>query len=231
LDDEKTRREVLTPEEKWRRRELATLLGRDGHIVTFETWAGKVFGLTGARFCRQLFFWEGKGRSEDGFIYKTAHELEEETNLTRGQQVRARKKLRELKVLEEARRGWRGGAGDTLWFRLNLECLLEMVGPYAKEPGEGEEENVIGEGEARKLEMVVHGTVRDGTPAHDQPKPVYRVLLREAQERLKAAEERVWSGERGEQVMDEYYDAVRDYHQLKKQKEGEGETASGNSGV
>jgi hypothetical protein len=218
LDAEATRREILTPEEKRRRRRLATLLGRDGHMVAFETRAGKALGNNAARFSRQLLFWEGKGKSEDGFIYKTADELEDETNLTRGQQQRVRQKLKDLGILEEERRGWRGGAGNTLWFRLNLERLLEVVGPYAKEPCEDREENVIGGDEARELEMAVHGTARDGTPAHDQPEPGYRARLRRAHERLKAAEERISSGKPSTQMMDEYYDAFIDYHQLEKHK-------------
>jgi hypothetical protein len=239
LDGEATRREILTPEEKRRRREVATLLGRDGHMVAFETRAGKALGNNSARFSRQLLFWEGKGKSEDRFIYKTADELEEETNLTRGQQQRVRQKLRDLGILEEERRGWRGGAGNTLWFRLNLERLLEVVGPYAEEPREDGEENVIGEDEARGLEMAVHGTARDGTLDHNQPEPSYRARLREAHERLEAARARISSGKPNTQMMDELrdammdelYDAFRDYHQLEKQKRGESETASGNSAV
>lgn len=41
--------------------------------------------------CRQLVFWEGKGDNPDGWIHKTAREVEAETGMTRGQQRTARR--------------------------------------------------------------------------------------------------------------------------------------------
>jgi hypothetical protein len=41
----------------------------------------------------QLWYWQGKGRRSDGYIYKTKTEIEFETTLSREQQDRVREKL------------------------------------------------------------------------------------------------------------------------------------------
>ena len=169
MDAEGTRREGLTPEEKKARRRLVIRLGRDGHMVAFETRAGKVFGNNAARLARQLLYWEGKGKDPSGFIYKTSDELENETNLSYGQQKRARQKLKNLEVLEERRLGWRGGEGNKLWFRLNLERLLKLVGPYVEEPDDEDGKNVISAREVQELDIAVQGTAMGGAPAQDPP--------------------------------------------------------------
>lgn len=46
-----------------------------------------------AIFYQQVYYWSNKGSREDGFIYKTKEEIEQETTLTRRQQDRIRRKL------------------------------------------------------------------------------------------------------------------------------------------
>ena len=55
--------------------------------------ARKLGGIEEALFYQQLHYWSDKGNREDGFIYKTIKEIEEETTLTRRQQDRVRLKL------------------------------------------------------------------------------------------------------------------------------------------
>jgi len=153
---------ALTDAQRERRRGVATLLGRDGHMVDFERRAERAFARhasststarNAARFCRQLLFWESKGRDPSGFIYKSRTEWLEETNLSRYQLKGARELLKgeDVRVLEEARRGWRGGKGNTMWYRLDLERLLEIVGPYA----ETTSEPLVSEDEAEQIQQMV----------------------------------------------------------------------------
>ena len=53
----------------------------------------------------QLWYWHDKGGSPDGWIFKTAKELEEETGLSRKEQQTARKHLVSAKLIKEELRG------------------------------------------------------------------------------------------------------------------------------
>lgn len=53
-----------------------------------------------AIYYQQLYYWSDKGTREDGFIYKSKNDIEEETKLTREQQDPIRKKLVDLGWLE-----------------------------------------------------------------------------------------------------------------------------------
>jgi hypothetical protein len=53
-----------------------------------------------AIYYQQLNYWSDKGSRDDGFIYKSKHEIQEETTLTREQQDRIKAKLVKMGWLE-----------------------------------------------------------------------------------------------------------------------------------
>lgn len=62
--------------------------------VSFYPQLAKLLGgIKEALYYQQISYWSDKGSREDGFIYKTKEEIEEETFLTRDEQDRVRKKL------------------------------------------------------------------------------------------------------------------------------------------
>jgi hypothetical protein len=81
------------------------------------------FGPAAGTFLRQLVYWTGKRHNEEGWIYKTQPEMEEETGLSRRSQEKARKILRSTGVLEEVKRG----IPRKLWYRVDLEALLGIM--------------------------------------------------------------------------------------------------------
>ncbi len=129
-------RRNLTPEEKTQRMTIrAELAGHKAvHMLKFEARAVRTFGAEAGIFCRQLLFWDGKGKDPTGFIWKVEENWRQEVGLSRNAQRRARKVLKAHGVLEEERRG----VPCRLWFRLDLERLLELVGPYVNETAEEE---------------------------------------------------------------------------------------------
>jgi hypothetical protein len=70
----------------------------------------------------QFVYWRGKERGPNGWLYKTQPEITKETGLTRTEQSTARKRLRELGVLEEEKRG----VPARLFYRVNLKKLLKL---------------------------------------------------------------------------------------------------------
>lgn len=71
-----------------------------GNPVVLYPGLVKAFGRNEALFIQQLSYWKGRGSDKD-WVYKTAAEWEDETTLTKKEQMRVRKKLRELGVVEE----------------------------------------------------------------------------------------------------------------------------------
>jgi len=100
------------------------------NALAFQTQAIKEFGPQVGIFLRQLLFWEGRGKCEDGFIYKSEREWYEETGLKRTNQRTARKKLKAEGVLEEELRQPWPGARLVMHYRLKLEKLLGILGPH-----------------------------------------------------------------------------------------------------
>lgn len=86
-------------------------------------------GATGGLFLSQLLYWSDRGGDPDGWIYKTQAEWREETALTRSEQERARKALRDLGVLEEARRD----VPARLYYRLDFDRLASLLDPAIKD--------------------------------------------------------------------------------------------------
>lgn len=62
-------------------------------------------GITGALLLSQAVYWSSRTADPDGWFYKSAHEWEDETGLTRREFELARKKLRELGVIQYELRG------------------------------------------------------------------------------------------------------------------------------
>lgn len=71
----------------------------------------------------QAIYWTPRGDEPDGWFYKTQHEWQEETALTRSEWINARKALRACGVLEERLRG----VPATLHYRVDLARLTELL--------------------------------------------------------------------------------------------------------
>lgn len=85
------------------------------HPILAKACGGATVGL----FLSQLLYWTGRGKLADGWFWKSASELENETGLTRNEQETARKKLKAIGVLEEKL----AGVPATLHFRINFDAL------------------------------------------------------------------------------------------------------------
>jgi hypothetical protein len=95
-------------------------------IAYYTAFARVLGGVEPGILTSQFFYWYGKGHNPDGWIYKTQSEIEEETGLTRRNQETARKKLRELGVLEERY----SGMPAKLYYRLNLDTLFTLMNSW-----------------------------------------------------------------------------------------------------
>lgn len=70
-------------------------------VIAFHPEIARELGsIPAALLFQQIHYWSQRSTREDGFIYKTMREIEEETYLTRDQQNRARKLLVKLGWLE-----------------------------------------------------------------------------------------------------------------------------------
>src|SRR5687768_2253857 len=98
-----------------------------GRPVTYHPRLAKALGgVKEAALLCHLFYWSGRGTHEDGWIYKSRQELEDETGLSFREQERARKVLRDLKVLEEHYERLR----HRLFFRVNTDVLKALWEDY-----------------------------------------------------------------------------------------------------
>lgn len=95
-------------------------------IAYYTAFARVLGGVEAGILTSQFFYWYGKGHDPDGWIYKTQAEIEEETGLTRRNQETARKKLRDLGVLEERYTGMPA----KLYYRLNLDRLFSLMNSW-----------------------------------------------------------------------------------------------------
>ena len=71
-----------------------------GRTITVPVKLIHAIGPKEALFIAQLFFWKGKQQDEEGWIYKTKLELEEETGLSRWEQDKCTEDLKKKKILE-----------------------------------------------------------------------------------------------------------------------------------
>jgi len=87
-------------------------------IAFYPQLARELGDIASAIYYQQLYYWRDKGKRDDGWIYKSVKEIEEETTLTRKQQDRIRKNLLE-KGWIEAKKKMANGA-PTYHYR----CLM-----------------------------------------------------------------------------------------------------------
>ena len=97
---------------------VSYLLG--GGVVAYQRALARAVGSHSAGLLlSQFWYWSEKLPEErDGWFYKTQDEIYDETVMTRWEQETARRKLRELGILEEAKRG----VPAKLWFRIEEEA-------------------------------------------------------------------------------------------------------------
>ncbi|SYF34689.1 Uncharacterised protein [Klebsiella pneumoniae] len=79
-------------------------------------------GVTAALFLSQMTYWTNRS-DDDGWVYKTQEEWEEETGLSRYEQEGARKKLRSIGVLLEKRKG----VPARLFYKVDNNVLYQML--------------------------------------------------------------------------------------------------------
>ncbi len=79
-------------------------------------------GVTAALFLSQLTYWTNR-TTDDGWVYKTQDEWEEETGLSRYEQEGARKKLRGLGVLLERKQG----LPARLYYKIDNDVLCQLL--------------------------------------------------------------------------------------------------------
>ncbi len=99
---------------------LKELLGRA--IVLHRAFVDVGGSVSAGVFLSHLYFWSGKGKNKDKWIWKTYKEWKHETGLTRYEVDSARKRLGDLGLLEFKRMGPKG----RMHYRLN-EVMLESL--------------------------------------------------------------------------------------------------------
>lgn len=104
---------------------LSLSLKRLGRPVVFYPSVAKLIGMGESIFLAQLLYWTPRARNEmgDGWIYKSAEELEEETGLTYRQQRLVRRRLRKFGFLEECNRR----TEHRLYFRVVPEAVDKLM--------------------------------------------------------------------------------------------------------
>ncbi|EEY5890434.1 TPA: replication protein [Escherichia coli] len=98
-------------------------------------------GVTAALFLSQLTYWTNR-TTDDGWVYKTQDEWEEETGLSRYEQEGARKKLRGLGVLLERKQG----LPARLYYKIDNDVLCQLLTSAYKDA----EKPHIGEGKTTR---------------------------------------------------------------------------------
>ncbi|MFC2064161.1 DnaD domain-containing protein [Chloroflexota bacterium] len=104
---------------------LSEYLTDVGRPIAYHPKLKSITGSTNATifFC-QFFYWTGKEKSGDGWIYKSSVEIEEETGLSYNEQTTARKKLIDRGLLEEKYKRLE----HQMYFKIDLERLDELWG-------------------------------------------------------------------------------------------------------
>ena len=86
---------------------------------------GRMLGSTtaGLMLC-QLIYWSRRTKDEDGWIWKTQDNFNEELSLSRREQETARRVLRKSGLVDEQKRG----VPARLFYRVNFDVLIEKCG-------------------------------------------------------------------------------------------------------
>lgn len=109
-----------------------TMAALGQYIMYYPIIAHALGGVKVAVFIGPFMYFEGKQNDTEGWIYKTASEIENQTGLTRTEQENARKTLRELGVLDEARRG----VPARLFYRFDWGAIDKLIYSYLEKIGE-----------------------------------------------------------------------------------------------
>jgi hypothetical protein len=98
-----------------------------GACMTYYPSLARVLGLKESIFLCQLIYWTPRGRHEkgEGWIYKSAEEMEIETALSYKEQIRLRRQLVEKKLIEENY----DRTQHRLYFRVRVEAL-DLLGEH-----------------------------------------------------------------------------------------------------
>jgi hypothetical protein len=92
----------------------------------FVDWTGSV---NAALILSQLIYWSKRTTNPEGWVYKTAAQWEQETRLTKREQMRARGRLRECGLVEEKVK--KANGSPTVHFRIVEERLRALVSEAA----------------------------------------------------------------------------------------------------
>ena len=127
-------------------------------------------GVTGALFLSQMIYWQN--RMDGEWFYKTQADLEDETGLGRYAQEAARKKLTEIGVLEEQKKG----IPAKLYFRVNEAAILALLMPESQQASMQEDCNqVCGKPASLSAENQQAGMRKTSTPACGKPASIHTV--------------------------------------------------------
>lgn len=104
---------------------LTEALKRLGRPVAFYPSLAKIIGLKEAILICQLAYWTPRAKNEkgEGWIYKSAQELENETGLTYKEQIRVRQSLIQKGLLEDTY----DRSGHRLYFRIVPSALDVLI--------------------------------------------------------------------------------------------------------
>jgi len=80
-------------------------------------------GITGALFLSQCVYWANRTKDKDGWFYKTQEEWQDETGLSRYEQEGARKKLRDIGLIEEMK----SGVPAKLYYRVDEQRICDFI--------------------------------------------------------------------------------------------------------
>jgi len=108
------------------------LINLEKPVVLHPQLAKVLGGIEEAIFVQQLYYWTDKGKNEEGWIYKSKKEWEEETALSRKKQDRVRKKLIEEGIIEVKKK--KANGAPTLWYKLDIDRVNELLRANEKDP-------------------------------------------------------------------------------------------------
>lgn len=144
------------------------------------------FGLTTAAFLDQAIYWTPRSDADDGWFWKSRDEWKQETGLSRREQETARASLRSAALLREESRG---GTDRTLYFRIDLDAVAELLLNSEAVPAEGSHvtDGTAIPGPSKRQKLPAHGPeLADvkGTQPTSQPT---------SEKEMVSTNEKVWS--------------------------------------
>lgn len=96
--------------------------------IAYHPVVAKAFGSAKlAIFWSQFYYWSDRTQDPDGWVYKSAEDIFEETGLSRREQETCRKLAKEMGVMDEKRRRMPA----VMHYRVNLEATARLVEQYA----------------------------------------------------------------------------------------------------